>query len=83
MGPMRRQDFVHWLMVKVNRVSIAAILALVAIYSLVTYRGTMPNSTQGSGTSGAASLTTTSITGCGGGSGGSNDNWPIPVRGPR
>jgi hypothetical protein len=82
MESMRGQDFVHALMVKVNRVSIAAILAIVAIYGLVTYRGTTAPQRQGSGTSGAAHLTTTGIIGCGGGSG-SIDSWPLPVRGPR
>ena len=82
MESMRGQDFVHALMVKVNRVSIAAILAIVAIYGLVTYRGTTTPQRQGSGTSGVAHLTTTDSIGCGGVSG-STDSWPLPVRGPR
>ena len=80
MEPIREHDFVHALMVKLNRVSIAAILVLVAIYGLVAYRGTTSTAAQGSGTSGATHLTTTGITGCGSGS---YDNWPAPVRGPR
>lgn len=82
MEPMRSQDFVHALMVKLNRVSIAAILTVIAIYGLVAYRGTTAPAAQGSGTGGAAHLTTTGITGCGAGIGG-DDNWPAPVRGPR
>ena len=90
MEPIRRQDFVHALMVKLNRVSIAAILTLVAIYSLMAFHGTTTSTaTQGSATSGAAQLTTTGLTttgltGCGGGSSsGSSDRWTAPMRGPR
>jgi hypothetical protein len=86
MEPMRGRDFVHALMVKLNRVSIAAILTAVAIYGLVVYRGATTTATvaQGSGTSGAVHVATSGITSCAGGSGtGSNDSWPLPVRGPR
>jgi hypothetical protein len=82
MESMRGQNFVHALMVKVNRISIAGVLTLVAIYGLVTYQRTTAPQGQGSGTSGAAHLTTTGITACAGGSG-STDSWPLPVRGPR
>lgn len=85
MESMRGQDFVHALMVKLNRISIAAILTVAALYGLVVYRGTTPvtATTQGSSTSGATHLSTTGITACGGGSGTeSNDRWPAPVRGP-
>lgn len=84
MEPMRGQDFVHALMVKLNRISIAAILTVIAIYGLVVYRGTTATAAHGSGTSGAEHTSTTGITACSGGSGtDSNDNWPVPVRGPR
>ncbi|HEX6800701.1 MAG TPA: hypothetical protein VF116_23515 [Ktedonobacterales bacterium] len=79
MEPIREHDFVHALMVKLNRVSIAAILVLVAIYGLVAYRGTTSTAAQGSGTGGAAHVTMTSLMGCGAGS---YTTWPAPVRGP-
>jgi hypothetical protein len=83
MEPMRGQDFVHKLMVKVNRISIAGVLTLVAIYGLLTYQRTTATQRQGPGTSGAAHLTTTGISACAAGSG-STDGWPLPVRrGPR
>lgn len=77
MEPIGRQNFVHSLMVKLNRISLVTGLVLGAVYSLVAYRGAIPTATQVSGTSGVAHVTTNGITGCGGGSG-SNDSWPAP-----
>lgn len=83
MEPMRGQDFVHALMVKLNRASIAAILTVIAIYGLVAYRGP-PRPHQGSGTGESAHLTTTSVMACSGGSGSATyDQWLAPAYGPR
>jgi hypothetical protein len=80
--PVARTDFVHAVMVMVNRISIATVLAVVVFYGFLSYQGIIPTATHGTEASGAARLTMTSVIRCDGGSG-ANDRWLAPAHGPR
>jgi hypothetical protein len=84
-GPIGKQNFVHTLMLKVHRVSLAAVVAVVALYALLAYQGIIPTATHGTGVSGAARLTTTGVTACDRGSdaGSGGDRSLAPIHGPR
>lgn len=80
--PNWKQDFAHALLLKVNRLSLAVVLAVVVMYGFLTYQGIIPTVTRGADAKGAARLTLSSGVVCGGASD-SNDRWLAPAHRPR